>query len=226
MVKPIGSDKWRLYSSAYSNYMTTSFQIGKYSCENGMEEVSIEEYREMLRWLNRKGFHEFTIVQPGYEFIYYEGSFNCSPIEFGGHIYGMELTITTNRPYGLGTKQELNYEISESGESFNIYDTSDEMGVLYPDMIIECHANGDFSMHNSIEDRTMLIKNCVAGEILSIFGESKIITTTVPAHAVYNDFNYKFFRLANTDSERNNLITVSLPSKISINYIPIRKVGI
>lgn len=206
--------------------MTTTFQIGKYSCADGMTEVSIEEYREMLRWLNRKGFHEFTIVQPGYEFIYYEGSFNCSPIEFGGRIYGMECTLITNRPYGLGTKEELNYQIEEKGQEFSIYDTSDELGHVYPDMIIECQSDGDLSIYNSIEDRTTLIKNCSVGEIISIFGESKIITTTIPSHTVYNDFNYKFFRIANTESERENRIRVSIPCKLRIVYIPTRKVGI
>ena len=84
MVKPIGSDKWRMYASSYSNYLTVTFQVGKISCDVGPEEVTVEEYREMMRWLNRKRFGKFTVVQPGYERIYYEGSFNVQPIQFGG----------------------------------------------------------------------------------------------------------------------------------------------
>lgn len=226
MVKPIGSDKWRMYASSYSNYLTVTFQIGKISCDRGTEEVSVEEYREMMRWLNRKGFHDFTVVQTGYEFIHYEGSFNVQPIQFGGRVYGMELTLTTNRPYGLGTPQNLSYLIEEEKGKFDIFDISDEIGHIYPDMIIQCHADGDLSLYNDIEDRTMLIKNCKAGEILNIFGEAKIITSTIPSHAVYNDFNYKFFRLANTETERENTITVSLPCQIDIVYVPVRKIGI
>ena len=113
MVKPIGSDKWRMYASSYSNYLTVTFQVGKISCDVGPEEVTVEEYREVMRWLNRKRFGKFTVVQPGYERIYYEGSFNVQPIQFGGRVFGMELTFITNRPFGLGTTQNLSYLIEE-----------------------------------------------------------------------------------------------------------------
>lgn len=43
---------------------------------------------------------------------------------------------------------------------------------------------------------------------------------------MYNDFNYKFFRLVNTEGARENVITVSLPCQIDIVYVPIRKIGI
>jgi hypothetical protein len=226
MVKPVGSDKWRMYSSSYNEYLTVTFQIGKISCDAGPEEVTTEEYREMMRWLNRKGFHDFSIVQTGYEFIHYEGSFNIQPIQYGGRVYGAELTFTSNRPYGLGTAQRLSYEITEEMGKFDIFDISDEIGHIYPDMIIQCRQDGDLSLYNDIEDRTMLIKNCKDGEILNVFGESKIITSTISTHAVYNDFNYRFFRLANTETECQNIITVSIPCQIDIIYIPIRKIGI
>lgn len=226
MVKPIGSDKWRMYASSYSNYLTVTFQVGKISCENGAEEVLVEEYREMMRWLNRKDFHDFYIRQPGYERIHYEGSFNVQPIQFGGRVYGMELTLITNRPYGLGETQNLSYLIESEKGQFMIYDISDEVGHLYPDMIITCNQSGDLELYNNIEDRSMLIKNCSAGEIINVFGEAKILTSTLTSHAVYNDFNYKFFRLANTESTRENVITVSIPCQIDITYMPIRKIGI
>ena len=176
MVKPIGSDKWRMYASSYSNYLTVTFQVGKISCDVGPEEVTVEEYREVMRWLNRKRFGKFTVVQPGYERIYYEGSFNVQPIQFGGRVFGMELTFITNRPFGLGTTQNLSYLIEEEKGTFSIFDISDEIGHLYPDMIITCHGDGDLSLYNAIEDREMLVKNCKNGEILNIFGEAKIIT--------------------------------------------------
>lgn len=226
MVKPIGSDKWRMYASSYSNYITINFQVGKISCTKGAEEVTVEEYREMMRWLNRKEFHDFYIRQTGYEVIHYEGAFNIQPIQVGGRVFGMELTFVTNRPYGLGDPQNLTYVIDEENKSFMIYDVSDEVGHLYPDMIITCNESGNLELYNNIEDRSMLVKNCVAGEILNVFGEAKIITSTISSHAVYNDFNYKFLRLANTEATRENVITVSIPCQVDITYMPVRKIGI
>ena len=70
----------------------------------------------------------------------------------------------------------------------------------------------------------MRIANCTQGEIIRL--KYPMINTSVSSHKIQNDYNWKFFRIANTFSERVNEITISLPCTIKIKYSPIVKISI
>ena len=91
-------------------------------------------------------------------------------------------------------------------------------------MEITVHRDGNLLIHNSIENRETYIANCKSGEIITL--DYPVIQSSDSSHNIQNDFNWKFFRIANTyDNSRNDLI-VSLPCSIKLKYSPIVKVGI
>ena len=91
-------------------------------------------------------------------------------------------------------------------------------------MEITINEDGNLKIENAIENRTTYIADCRAGEVITM--DYPVIQSSDSSHKIQNDFNWKFFRIANTyDNSRNDLI-ISLPCSIKIKYSPIVKVGI
>lgn len=224
-VKTLNGCKYELANSTYDTCLQIIFSICKNSC-NYLEdmEISIDEYRKLMRWLNRKKFCEFRVLDNEYADIYFEGSFNISKIEMEGKLYGLELTLTTNRPFGLQNERKYIMKSSNSNINYTIYDESDEIGYIYPRMKITVGVDGNFSISNSQEpNRTMIINNCSKGEIIEV--NYPIITTSSPTHDIYNDFNWEFFRISNTFENNENKISAGF-GEVEIVYSPIAKVAI
>lgn len=216
--------KHELTSSEYSDCLTTIFQICKHPCLSESEEVSVEEIREIMKWLNRKEFHKFKLINAEYIDIFFEASFNVSKIESDGKVYGFELEMVTNRPYAL-QEPILIYlkNIVPNGQK-RFYSKSDEEGYIYPNMEITITEDGDFELYNSLEDRTMRIANCKVGEVIRV--NYPVIESSLKDHKIQNDFNWKFFRIATTFREKANDVTISIPCTIKMIYSPVVKVGI
>lgn len=216
--------KHELTSSEYSDCLTTIFQICKHPCLSESEEVSVEEVREIMKWLNRKEFHKFKLINAEYIDIFFEASFNVSKIESDGKVYGFELEMVTNRPYAL-QEPILIYlkNIVPNGQK-RFYSKSDEEGYIYPNMEITIAEDGDFELYNSLEDRTMRIANCKVGEVIRV--NYPVIESSLKDHKIQNDFNWKFFRIATTFREKANDVTISIPCTIKMIYSPVVKVGI
>lgn len=221
-----------LISSEYNECLEATFQICKNPCSaNDNLEITPEELRYIMSWLNRKGFHKFKLFDLGYMDLYFEGSFNINKIEMNGKVYGLELNLFTNRPYALHDPQKITIESTKSTEagnskkwSYSIVDISDEEGFIYPHMEIDVGENGDLSIYNDLDDRTMLIKNCVAGEKITI--NYPVIQSSLASHKIQNDFNWNFFRIANKFDNKVNNLTISIPCTITITYSPIVKLTI
>ena len=106
----------------------------------------------------------------------------------------------------------------------SIFDTSHEEGYIYPYTKITILEDGDLEIYNALEDRTTHIGNCVAGEVITM--NYPIVQSTLESHKVQNDFNWNWFRIANTYENRRNDLSISLPCIIKIEYSPIIKVGL
>lgn len=216
--------KHELTSTEYSDCLTTTFQICKHPCATTDAEITVAELREIMKWLNRKGFYKFQLLDDEYMNIFFEASFNVSRIEFNGKVYGLELEVITNRPFALHEPVTTTIKnIVINGEK-RISSLSDEEGYIYPEMEIVIDKDGDFELYNSLENRTMRIANCVAGEIIKV--NYPMIETSMSTHKIQNDFNWNFFRIATTFRNRVNKITISLPCTITVKYCPIVKIGI
>lgn len=222
--------KYSLSSTQYDECITTSFDICKnpdiYDPED--MEISNDEYRDIMRWLNRREFLKFQVIDDGNDNFerdtcYYNASFNIDKIKINEKLYGMRLTMETDKPFGYGQEQSVSWTFSDSNVSKILSDISDEIGYIYPTVIITINRNGDLSLYNELENCTTVIKNCKVGEVITLDGDTHIITTTYISHDVCNDFNYEFFRIGNTINNRNNRISVSLPCNVVIKYTPIIK---
>lgn len=265
-------------SAVYEECLETTIQICKNSCSDGISEIYPHELRELTRWLSRKRFLKFKILDDYYIDLYFEASFNVSRIEFGGSVFGLELEVKTNRPFALKepetiivqtkklyTWEEYNKTDSgEKGESTGRYVTSYKRD-FYPDNGVKVHSNGiegsyyyiykeennvasifdisheegyiypyteitigdtggDLRIYNELENREVVVKNCKSGEVITM--DYPVIQSDDETHNIQNDFEWNFFRIANTYEKRRNDLTISIPCTIKLEYSPIVKVGL
>lgn len=211
----------------YTECLTTKFHICKNPCffENKIPEITVDEITRLTRWLSRKEYKKLKFLnKDGYEQIYYEGSFNVSRVLLGSKVIGLELTLTTNRPFGLYEPITKKLDFSSANQTLIFRDISDEIGFLNIKANITCKGTGNLIIHNSIENRDTIINNCTNGEIITMNYPN--ISSSVSTHRIQEDFNFNFFRIANTWDNPVNKITVSLPCIIKFTYSPIRKVGV
>lgn len=272
--------KHNLTSVQYEDCLETTLQICKHSCDGGVQEITESAHRELTKWLGRKKFLKFKILDEDHIDLYYEAAFGISKIEIDGKLFGLELAVKTNRPFALKEPRTINIVCEEGKEVYgwkkyqtdpditmlgyvtstdeNAYpqgkvdendniikgahtdgyqyvtlgkvykaslnDTSYEEGYIYPEMEITIKKDGNLTIHNSIENRETYIADCKVNEVITL--DYPVIRSSDSSHIIQNDFNWTFFRIANTyDNSRNDLV-VSLPCSIKIKYSPIVKVGI
>lgn len=230
-VSTLNGLKHCITSTQYEDCLETTLQICKYSCNDDIQEISSIEYRELTKWLIRKKFLKFKILDEDYIDLYFEASFNINRIELDGKLYGLELEVITNRPYALKEPRTIIIKnISNNGKCY-INDTSHEEGYIYPyteitigdvDDLLSSQKNV-LTIYNALEDRETEIKGVTSGEIITM--DYPVIQSTNPSH-IHRDFNWQFFRIANTFDDSRNDLTISLPCTIKIKYSPIVKIGL
>lgn len=219
--------KYEVTQITYDAVLETDFRVVKLNCEtHDFEELSFEERRKIARWLQRRDDHVLQLIgkDEAYDYIQFEGHFTITDLYVNGKHCGYDLHFTNNRPFATG--KLVHYDIHANTANYvskKIYDISDEEGYIYPKKLqITCKASGNLEIHNAIEDRTLVIKNCSAGEVIT-FDSSLNFTTSLPSHEIQNDFNYSFFRISNSYTDKQNTLTISIPCDITIEYLPIIK---
>lgn len=217
-------ESWGTVSSEYTECLQATFSICKIPCMHENIDISLLELRQLMRWLNRKSYHKFRFIDSDYNQYYFNASFNVNKIEFGNSIIGLELTMQTDLPYAFGRDKKHILESEEENWEVEIINSSDIEGFVYPEMVIEIKSSGDFILKNSMDEQTMEIKNCQAGEIITL--NYPLISSSIPSHKIQNDFNWHFLRLGRIYKDGKNSLNISLPSKIKIFYIPAIKLGI
>lgn len=224
-ISSLGGSKHRLTSTVYESCLETTVQICKYSCFTDIQEITPIEYREISKWLNRKGFHKLKFLDDSYVDLYYMASVrSVNRIELDGRLMGLELNIVTNSPHSF--KEPRTYIIKNLKQNGRhcINDTSYEEGYIYPYTEITVVENGDLDIYNALENRHTIIKNCVANEVITM--DYPIIQSSISSHNIQNDFNWTFFRVANTYGNSRNDLTISIPCTMKVEYSPIVKVGL
>jgi hypothetical protein len=187
-------------------------------------EIDQTTFRELTRWLSRKKFLKFKPISKEYIDLYHEAMISVSRVELDGKLVGLELEIRTNRPFSLKEKRVIKIENTKQDGKHSINDTSHEEGYIYPHTEITINQDGNLNIYNAIEDRNSYIANCKSGEVITM--NYPIIQSSVPSHNIQNDFNWNFFRVANTFDNSRNDLTISIPCSIKIEYSPIVKVGL
>lgn len=223
--------RWRgkansLIGTKYDERVSASFTICKNTDEFDDLHISDDEYRSLCRWLNRHEFLEFAIIDdeaPDRATRYYNASFNINKLMVNKELFGLELSMETDSPFAHGAEVSDSWTVSDTETVHNFTDTSDEIGYICPSMKITCIEGGTLTVSNDITGSSMVIKNCTAGEVITIDGDAQIVQSSLNSHHVYDDFNFEFFRIGNTSSNRVNKITVSLKCSIEMSYRPIIK---
>ena len=213
-----------LTTTTYEDHIEINFQICKIpcmpGCDNKKMQITTDESRELKRWLNRPTFHRFKLLQPDWSDIFMQGSFNVSNIEVAGEVYALDLTFVSNSALAFHEPVTYRFDSTMSDKNtFTFFDSSDEIGYIYPDVKITCLSGGDLKIHNSSEDRTTIIKNCSDNEEL-YFSKELLLSSSLSSHKIQNDFNYIFLRISNSYGNRKNTLTFSLPVKMEITYTP------
>lgn len=223
-VKSARSDTNHKVATPYEDTYHVDISIMKNPCQDWDLDLTNDDISEMSKWLCRKDWKWFRWVDEiGQDEIWYEVQITMDKIQFGNSVIGLVLHVNANRPYGL--TREFNQTFLP-GDS-QVIVRSDEEGYIYPDMTITVEEAGNVSITNQYEDRTMLIKNCRAGEVLTIYGgDNQQIKTNMDTHDLSDDFNYKFFRLCNRYYDYRNNITLTGNATCKITYRGIRKVGL
>lgn len=236
-VRPSGSNTFHLYSSVYNDTFTATFQICKNPhvlCSQDNLYLSAELLAALQRWLCRKEYHKFKILQEGYEHIYWNAVFESKQYVISGKTAGLELILHTDAPFAYMDSLTLNYscKLADGNAAFDVYDLSDEIGFLRPDLTIKIlsHTNTPavFQLENSMDTQITKINNCVHGETITINGRQQTITTDSASHklTLAKDFNYFFPKIINTYQNNRNTFGVNLDCEIQLSYSPIKKVGI
>lgn len=222
--------RFSLVQAKYTECLSAVFDICKKPDIYDKRDMKIteSEFRDIVRWLNRKEFLPLRFITDGgtvqdVEICYYNASFNVSKLMLDKVLYGIRLTIETDAPFGFGAERVISWSATNDNKRKVIPDTSDEIGYIYPTISITCKENCDFVISNESERCSSMIRNCKAGEIITMHGDTNIITTSYNNHDICNDFNYDFFRIGNTSGRIKNIITVSHPCDVVMRYCPIIK---
>ena len=220
--------RWGLTDTKYESCIQTTFDVCKNPDTINPDEMRItdDEYRDIVRWLNRREFKRLYFIYDDTEnkdFRYYNASFNISKIKIAEVLYGIRLTMETDKPFAYGSEIKNNWAVTNSSTRFKLTDLSDEIGYTYPTLKITCNQAGNLSIYNDRDSRTVVINNCSAGEVITINGEIQTISSSFNAHKISNDFNYEFPKIINTMDNRDNYFRFSLPCNVEISYLPIVK---
>lgn len=223
-ISTLGGSKYVKTSTQYENCLATTIQICKTPCSNKSLEINDRELRELAGWLNRENFLKLKIIDEERLDLYYEAKINISRIEIDGILYGLELEVETNRPFALKEPKIITIKNTIKNGQHSINDTSYKEGHIYPYTEITISENGNLNIYNAMEDRDTYIANCVKGEVITM--DYPVIKSSISSHNIQNDFNWNFFRIANTFKNSRNDLTISIPCTLKAKYSPIVKVGL
>lgn len=168
-------------------------------CKIGGGYFSYDLAAQINKWLCRDDYHEL-VLNDGTFIRRYFGSFNTSNVLHLGKIAGMTLSFTADSPYGYGDTVTFNAS-AETGGSISIPNESYENLPIYPErVVLTAQTGGDIVLIGEDGTRTTVIRNCAAGEMITMDCKNYIITSSNPSHGICNDFNYIFPRIS-TDGD-------------------------
>lgn len=222
------SKTWNAHSSNYKSPVSFSIDL----CNSDFSEITVDKQEEINMWLNIPNEYEwFCFDQEDYDDIYFKVKCtSLTTISYNNVVMGISASFEANAPFGFTSLRNITYNIT-SGDVKRFANHSSEYGALYPEkIVINMKSDGDFILHNSIEDRTTKIKNCINGETITIEnseGQQYMFSDkVVHDNAIYDDFNLVMPRFFNTRTEKVNVLTFTGDCTIKFYYRFVRKVGV
>ena len=227
-IKGAKSDISQQVSYNYDDNYSTTFTIIKSLC-GGVDDnegyLTNDEVEELTRWLARKKYKWFRFIDDkDDDEVWYEAQFSINKEYIGDGCFGLKLTLNTSAPFGF--TREINVVPTITNNLFSVPVYSDEEGYIYPDITITLQQSGTFELDNTVEDHKMQLKNCVDGEVVTIYGQGVNQISSTTTHNYMEDFNYNFPRFYTEYGDNTNQFTVNMPCSIAFTYRGIRKVGL
>lgn len=222
-----GGIKNHITSVEYEECLTFTLQICPNMCDGRDFELTVDDIRNLSKWLNRRKFHKFRLIDDEYSGISCNASFNISKVEMDGKVIGLELEAFTDSPFMWQDPVTIKFDVEANREK-DIYSKSDLSGYLYPDLTtITVKESGNLRIESLTEDRVTVINNCTAGEVITM--DYSLISSSLGdgrGTKIQNDFNWIFPRLASSFKNNLNELTFSLPCSVEMVYTPVAKVGV
>lgn len=215
------NNSFHIISQEYSKPLSFNFQV------INEDKTAIDEVKErsLKKWLCKRGkYIDFQIDDDRFNNIMFQANISNPQIIKVGEVVGMEFTVNMKYPFGHYKISTKPYIITAENQQIQLYINNDDDGYIYPDITITSNTTGSLSITNSSEvaNRIFTINNLVVGEIITIKGGIPDISSSIPSHAVWTDFNKNWIRFM----DGINTLTISKLCTISLNYNEPRKVGI
>lgn len=219
--KSIRSNLFHIISQEYSSPLTYKIQV----VNRDFSPITSIQERALNKWLCKRGkFSLFCIMDKRYADIWFYANINNPTLIWINDVNALEYTITTNAPFGFSNERNITVSF-EGNDSLEVYVDNDEKMPLYPMMDIHVNANGTLLITNQsigdLNDKTFSVKNCSVGEVITVDSSYPRISSSLPSHNIYNDFNKNWFYWV----DGYNTIHSNLPCSIDFKYREYRKVG-
>lgn len=219
------SSKWKHYNTTYSKPLEFSFQISKKT----FKEFDTREQANINRWLVK--FDDYKWLQfndPEYFNIYY--NVKCTKLEkmeINHKCYGFEVTFIADSAFGYSPEIRKKFDIIKPNQVEFITNNSNELSCIYPLITVKVNSDCAFFIANTFTGEKIELHNCLADEIIIFDNENKIITSSKrKAHKLHSDFNFSWFKLYNSNTNRINQLIFSGNALVEFTYREIRKVGV
>ena len=226
-----------LANSAYPECITATFQICKDPCvANYSPAMTVEEISRLASWLNRRDFHELRVNAPGYEHIFFVGSFkSISRYEFGGDTIGLTMEFVSNSPFALGDlvteTLEFHNASEQSPQQQTINFQTHVIGSRYPKVEVTCEAAGDLMLAFDYtgtgdlqDDMEVTVGDCSQNEVITF--DYPMVTSSLRRDIMSGYFNLWYPRLCNRLSDNANIIYAGSPCTVRIMYNPEYKISL
>lgn len=222
-VSALNGSKHYLTSTEYEECLSATIQICKTPCYGDVMEISSVELRNITRWLSRKKFLKFKILDENYIDLYFEASFNISRIELDGKLVGLELEVVTNRPFALKEPKTFTFENTvESGvlERFCAWEKCEPViETLANDSVISygfmslgemVYTDIEYADEITVSDD----KEIVLVNPTTISGSQSNLEGVIEGKYIYSSYAKKYYRISSgalygikTDSSSTSLST-------------------
>lgn len=220
--KSIRGDTFHITSQEYTKPLSYTIQI----VNRDYTPISAIQERALKKWLCQKGKYKlFCVLDKRYADIWFFANISNPKSIYITDTVGMEFTVTTNAPFGFSDIRDKQWIMGKDDVINDLYVDNDEELPIYPDIVITAKESGSLTLvNNSIADapNTLVINNCIAGEIISLECSYPHISSSIPSHNVFNDFNSYWPYLI----DGYNRISVNKPCILQFKYREFRKVGI
>lgn len=216
-VKAPHSNKFLKANATYNSPLVITFSLIKMNCNDWNDYIFTQrDIGFISRWLARKDYKQLKFYQNGWENIHYNAIMKVNQHMVGGECVGFDITATCDAPWGYDQMQTTELDtVLDNKHYFRVHDDSDEIGEIYPKVEIIPKQNGTIEITNQFTGKTTKIRNCVAGEKITISNFAITSDQCRPDDSgatydykgshptLYNDFNWVWPTIGNYFTPQN-----------------------